>query len=189
MLISKFCGDNIEAELLELETKYCISLASEYKEFILKYNGGDTPKTQLTINKISIDIKGFYGFTDKNKYLNLSYILEDGLGEDLIKKFLLPIATNVFGDYIVMNVSDINNGEISFVYHDNPHEILFISSNFKDFISMCKSEKIGHIRSIEERKQCLIDSGKEDKITVKKIECWQKEIDKYIHIKQEKVIL
>ena len=52
-----------------------------------------------------------------------------------------------------------------------------------------KSEKIGHIRSIEERKKCLIEAGKGDKITQIKIDNWQKEIDKYAGMHQEEVII
>ena len=50
-------------------------------------------------------------------------------------------------------------------------------------------KKIGHIRSIEERKKCLIEAGKGDKITQIKIDNWQKEIDKYAGMHQEEVII
>lgn len=189
MLISKFSGNNIDKNLYDLKRSYNIFLNQVYEEFILKYNGGETPKTSLNTKRIKTDIIGFYGFTDKNKNLTFSNVLQDGLGEELIKKSLLPIATNTFGDYIVMNVSEKNNGEISFVYHDKPQKGIVISSDFKTFISLCKSEKIGHIRTIDERRQCLIEAGKGDKITEKKIECWQREIDKYANIEQEEVIL
>lgn len=88
-----------------------------------------------------------------------------------------------------MNVSEKSNGEISFVYHDKPQNEIVVSSDFKKFILLCKSEKIGHIRTIDESKQYLIEAGKGDKITEKKIECWQREIDKYANIEQEEVVL
>ena len=54
---------------------------------------------------------------------------------------------------------------------------------------MCKSEKIGHIRTIEERKKAVIVAGNWSKITGKTIEGWQKEIDKYANINQEEVLI
>ena len=186
MLISKFEGKNVEKRLNELIKKYGITITSDYRGFLLKYNGGETLNTKFHQNNVSTDVRGFFGFTE-NKNYSFSNILEYGLGESLIHRLLLPIATNVFGDYIVMNVSENKNGEILFVYHDNPKKIIKISPNFKDFIDICKSEKIGHVQSIEERKQCLIENGIGDKINEYTIKGWQAEIDKYNKINQEEV--
>ena len=64
-----------------------------------------------------------------------------------------------------------------------------LTSEFGEFIKKCKSEKIGHIPSIEERKKMMIDNGLGDKITEESIKGWQEEIDEYKNISQEKVIL
>lgn len=189
MLISKFPNNDIMENIADMETEYGIKLPDQYKAFLYKYNGGYTPKTTLNAKKIKTDITGFYGFTDKNNNLSFSNVLRCGFGEELIDKLLLPIATNSFGDYIVMNVSEKKCGEIFFVYHDKPQKEIIVSSDFNNFILLCKSEKIGQIRTIDERKQCLIEAGKGDKITEKKIECWQREIDKYANINQEEVKL
>lgn len=189
MLISKYVNDCICEKIKELELKYGITLSQDYKVFLIKYNGGDTPKTKFSRGEIKTDIRRFFGFTEKNKYSDLQSVLDSGLGEEMISDCRLPIATNSFGDYFVIRVSKEKNGEISFVYHDKPQEEYFIASNFSGFISLCKSENIGYIRSIEERKQCLIDAGKGDKITQVKIDNWQKEIDKYAGMHQEEVLL
>lgn len=189
MLISKYVEDSIFEKISELEKKYDIVLCHDYKDFLMKYNGGETPKTNLSRGKVKTDIRRFYGFTEENQYSDLRFVLDGGLGEELISKFRLPIATNSFGDYFVIRVSEEKNGEISFIYHDNPQNEIIIAPNFKEFVSICKSEKIGHIRSIEERKKCLIEAGKGDKITQIKIDNWQKEIDKYAGMHQEEVII
>ena len=64
-----------------------------------------------------------------------------------------------------------------------------IADSFKKFIMSCKSEKIGHIRTIEERKRDMISLGLEDKISEISIRNWQKEIDIYAGYNQEEVIL
>lgn len=47
-----------------------------------------------------------------------------------------------------MNAAGKNCGEILLVYHDNPKKKMAVAPDFKTFIFMCKSEKIGHIRTI-----------------------------------------
>ena len=128
-------------------------------------------------------------------YLSI-YLLSPGINHfiDTCDKWqvllaVLTITYISFGDYFVIRVSEEKNGEISFIYHDNPQNEIIIAPNFKEFVSICKSEKIGHIRSIEERKKCLIEAGKGDKITQIKIDNWQKEIDKYAGMHQEEVII
>lgn len=64
-----------------------------------------------------------------------------------------------------------------------------IADSIIEFFSMCKSEKIGHVRTIEERKKAVIAAGNWSKITEKTIEGWQKEIDKYANINQEEVLI
>lgn len=189
MLISKYIENCMIEKITDFERIYSIVLSNDYKGFLMKYNGGETPKTNFSKGKIKTDIRRFYGFTGENKYSDLRFAIANGLGEELLLKNRLPIATNSYGDYFVINVSDEKNGEISFIYHDNPQAEFEIASNFKEFVSLCKSEPIGHIRSIEERKKSLIDAGKGDKITQIKIDCWQKEIDKYKDMIQEEVIL
>lgn len=189
MLISKYSDECTFEKISGIEKKYDIVLSHEYKDFLMKYNGGETPKTNLSKKNVKTDVRKFYGFTEENRDSDFEYVLDGGLGEELISKLKLPIATNSFGDYFIINVSEEENGKISFVYHDNPQKEIAIASDFKEFVSLCKSEKIGHIRSIEERKKCLIDAGKGDKITKIKIDNWQKEIDKYAGMNQEEVIL
>ena len=151
--------------------------------------GGETPKTNFSKGKLNTDIRRFYGFTKGNNNSDLLSAIESGLGEELILEGRLPIATNSFGDYFLIRVSEEKNGEISFVFHDNTQSEHIIASNFREFLILCKSKEIGHIRSIEERKQCLIDAGKGNKITQLKIDNWQKEIDKYTGLYQEEVII
>ena len=113
MLISKYVEDSTFEKISELEKKYDIVLCHDYKDFLMKYNGGETPKTNLSRGKVKTDIRRFYGFTEENQYSDLRFVLDGGLGEELISKFRLPIATNSFGDYFVIIISEEKNGEIT----------------------------------------------------------------------------
>lgn len=102
---------------------------------------------------------------------------------------MLPIATNEWGDYITIGISKKQYGKIYFLYHDRERKYILLCENFDDFIGKCKSRKIGHIRTIEERKQSMIENGYGDMITEESLKGWQAEIDEYANIHQEKVIL
>ena len=82
-----------------------------------------------------------------------------------------------------------NNGKIFFYYHDRPKKYIELTDDFNTFIKKCKSEKIGHIKTIEERKATLIEHGNEENITPGWIRRWQEEIDRYSNIHQEELIL
>ena len=64
-----------------------------------------------------------------------------------------------------------------------------ITDSFEEMILKGKSKEIGHIRTIEERKNDMIKSGLGDEINDISIYYWQKEIDKYKDIKQELIVL
>ena len=64
MLISKFVACNIEEKIESVERKYEIVFSEQYKDFLIKYNGGYTPKTKFKAGKISSDLRGFLGFGD-----------------------------------------------------------------------------------------------------------------------------
>ena len=104
--------------------------------------------------------------------------------EDLLKKDLLTIAMNSFGDWFCIELKD---GSIWFAYHDKNKNVK-IADSFMEFLDNSKSKTIGHIRSIEERKQCLWDNFHKEpsEITLKG---WQAEIDKYSNLFQEEVRL
>ena len=60
MLISKFLNCDVEEKVIDIERRYEIILPAQYKNFLHKYNGGDTPKTTFKAGKISSDLRGFF---------------------------------------------------------------------------------------------------------------------------------
>lgn len=189
MLISKFDTINIENIINEFENKYHFQVPSQYKQFLLKYNGGETPKTNFKINRISSDIRGFYGLGSANKFYNYNSLEEIGILNDFLERQFLPIAKNLFGDYILIDISKENNGKVYFQYHDREEKNTELSRDFIEFIEKCKSKKIGHIRSVEERMQGLKDAKSTVEVTDSLKAIWQQEIDKFSNMKQEELVL
>lgn len=189
MLISKFNNEGIKEAIDLFENEVNILLPKQYKRFLLKYNGGQTPKSNFKINRVSSDIKGFYGLANANEYYNFDRLKGRESFKELLKDGYLIIGYNTFGDYILIGVREENNGKVYFHYHDRPKKYIELTENFSAFTSKCKSKKIGYIESVEERKAFLIKNGKEKNITIGLIEMWQEEIDDYANIHQEKLIL
>lgn len=184
MLISKFDTENIEAKVQELEEKYGITLPEQYREFLLKYNGGETPKTEFKIGKEDSDVRAFFGLGD------VAYSMsEEAYLEDLVKKQLLPIATDSFGNYIAIGIEKKNYGKIYFCDHERGYKATLLTKDLKEFVSRCKSKKIGKILSIEEREKQVLEAGWIKEVNDGMREIWQEEIDKYSNIKQERVII
>ena len=187
MLISKFNNSNIEIEVKELEETYNIVLPEVYKKFIYKYNGGRTPETEFRLNRVSSDIEGFYGFGNADPDYHVDCLKSSPKWNEWMRSKMFPIATNVFGDYIMISVDGESRGRIYFCYHDKPLKFIELAEDFLSFTQKCKSKKIGHIRSLEERKNDMIRLGKTDRITPERIAGWQAEIDEYKNIQQEEL--
>ena len=104
MLISKFADGNVNERVNEMEKKYIISLPNQYKDFLCNYNGGYTPKTQFKVGKISSDIRGFYGVGNVKLSFDTIQIRE------WVDKSFLPIATDSFGNYLLIGLENDSNG-------------------------------------------------------------------------------
>ena len=183
MLISKFSVSNPikEEDILILEQKYNVSLSEDHKKFLLLYNGGYTPKTKFCMNKVSSDLRGFYGIGEVPLSLEKIEINE------WAERDLLPIASDSFGNFIVIN----NNGGILFSDHEKNFKTTFLADNIKTFFCKCKSEIISENskKSIREREQELIAAGRADIISDGLRKIWQAEIDKYSKMVQEEIII
>lgn len=124
MLISKFDNTNIKQEVEKFEKKYNFTFPNIYKSFLLKYNGGETPNTDFKIKRISSDIRAFYGFGKADQYYHFNLIENDNQFQNWIKNNIIPIATNVSGDYIIIGIGKDNKGKIFFCYHDRPYNLI-----------------------------------------------------------------
>lgn len=180
MLISKYGNGSVE-KIEEFERKYGIIFDEEYRIFLIKYNGGDTPKTAFRKAKRKETLTCLFGINTKNSIEEkMKYCDSD---------VYFPIGEDIWGNFYAIGITEQNRGVIYFCDHEKGFKEEIIANSTKEFFSMCKSEKIGHIRTIDERKKAVIEAGNWDKVTEKTIEGWQKEIDKYKNIKQEEVII
>lgn len=186
MLISKFQNYNAEERIVELENKFNISLPTQYRKFLYKYNGGDTPETKYKAGRKSSDLRAFYGFGEVgysiDKFTDLPEWIDNGI---------FPIACDSFGNFIAIGVNEDTYGKIYFADHEAGFGKSAIADDFKEFTSKCKSKKISpDVRmTIEEREADLIARGRGHVIDDLLRQMWQEEIDKYGNMVQEKLVV
>lgn len=175
--IFPFKTDGVITEIEQLEKNYSISLPEKYKEFLLKYNGGDTIDTTFKVEKVRSDIHSFYGFSLANYFSNFNYLVEKGFLEDFIDNHYLPIAKDSFGNSILIGVGASTYNKIGFY----DHEIQKYSSftiDFTEFLKKIKSPVV-HIPSIEERMKEMEEIGSPVVVDDELKALWQEEIDEF----------
>lgn len=181
MFISKFASKDIEKQIEKYEDKIGKKLPEQYREFLCKYNGGETPHTSFKTDEVASDVKAFYGLENKKYPLNKIKPKEEG------NTAYLPIACDSFGNEIILDFVD---GEIHFWDHENG-KITKLKDSLKEFFDICVSESIKNIavKSVEEREADLIKRGRGSIITEELREMWRAEIEKNSSIKLEEVLL
>lgn len=183
MLIARFPSHDSKNRIMEIEKQYAVTFPEQYRRFLIKYNGGDTPNTKYKAGRKSSDLRGFYGFGD----VRYSFDNFARLSEWIASK-RLPIARDSYGNYISISLED---GKIYFVDHEHGFKEFLIFDDFMSFVKKCKSNPINELsrRSIEDREADLIAKGRGDVITDGLRQIWQNEIDKYKDMVQEELTI
>ena len=183
VLISKFQNNNAEARVCELEKEYNILLPPQYRNFLCKYNGGETPNTDFKGGRTSTSVRAFYGFGE------VDYSIDKMDLRQWIGNRVFPIACDMFGNEFVISFDEVDYGNVYFANHEKGYRKTFVGTDFKDFVNKCKSKEINPYarRSIAEREADLIARGKGENISDGLRKMWQDEIDKYGNMVQEKV--
>lgn len=185
MLLSKFGGGDTARRIEALESRFDIRLPGPYRDFLLRYNGGFTPRTNLRRGRVSSDIRGFYG-------LGPAALSLDALPlEEWVSKALLPVACDSFGNFLCIYVQGDRCGQVVFCDHEKGMAAQPLADDLPALFSFCKSGRIpeGARRTIEERRAALAANGREGAITPALVAMWQAEIDKYQGMVQEEVVL
>ena len=172
-------------DVTDFERSYRVDLPSDYEEFLVKYNGGESLDTEFHIKRVEADVDHFFGI------VNVKYSVHNEDLPEWLERGVLPIAEDSFGNYIVMDVKK-DPGAVYFADHEEEFSFTPLTATFKDFIKRCHSEDVnlsGVTRSIADREAALIARGRGFVITDSLRRTWQAEIDKYTGVVLEKVKL
>ncbi len=196
MMISKFDTTGIEEKIAAFENKHGIKLPEQYRNFLLKYNGGITPETEFKYKRTSSDIRAFYGIGENIDYYSFENVFETVLKGILplsafIEKGILPIAEDSWGNYITIGIDDENRGKVFFCDHEKGMKIKLLTESFYDFIQKCNSTEFdsSDVLSPEEWEKKMIADGKEAFITEFTRSMVKETYDLYHDIQLEEVVV
>ena len=186
MLISKNKVIKNASKTLEEDLK--IKLPKDYSKFLDKYNGGVTYNSEVKIGRNWDDVCGFNGVGEVDEDYSFESMKSMGVLENYLERGFLPIADNILGDYYCLSLKTEDYGSIYLLYHDLLGKKKRLFSSFTEFINNIKSEKIGHIKTMEEREKIAIENGYGYKVE-KLRPVWKEQIEYLRNLVQEEVIL
>lgn len=145
-----------ETTLKEFELRLSIKLPQDYCDFMLEHNGGypvegwvfDFVETGLERLTSSI-VSEFYNIEapDRKLYNDLAARYSDLIDELVIPPTLIPIADDVFGNPVMLSVSNDDYGHVYFANHEieDPETGYLVMSpiadSFTEFIDMLYIEE------------------------------------------------
>ena len=196
--IEPYNTNNVEEYILKLEQDLNIILPKDYKQFLIKYNGGWTPGTEIYFDEFDHGINGFNGVNKAEGSSNFNYfmneandIIRDEFFEDLKNGFL-----NIGGDlgphyYINIDINSDKYGAIYFMYRDyeiEKQDYIYVCSSFKELTQKARTPDF-KVYTVKENIQRFKENGWEDRITPSLKKEWRKRYKKYKDLKLVPVII
>ena len=189
MLISKFDTAGVGEKAADLGRRFGMELPEEYRRFLCRYNGGETPETSFRMARVSSDLRGFFGLGAAPADYRLEHCFDEDELSVFVSEGIFPIGKNSFGDLLFIGVKGEFLGKILFQYHDRLKSPITLADSLSDFAAKCKSKKIKPCRSIEERLAGRRAAGILDPPPPVALQEWQREIDHCQNIHQEELVL
>ena len=130
-----------EGTIKVIESFIEAKLPQDYKEFLLKYNGGTPYKGVFQLNHITSGLAFFYIVNSVNYYSDFVSIYHTL--KDRIPKGFIIIASDVGGNGILLGLENENRGKIYFWDHEEEVEddeepdfrnMTFLSKSFTEFV-------------------------------------------------------
>jgi len=143
-----------EQEVMTFARRHSLNLPKEYREFLVRYNGGEPIPPTFPIqgfpNNPFGDVQVFFGLNAVDETGDLNAIMADLKG--LIPAGILPIACTGSDDFVCL---DLRGGKERIVFWDrvpfwganiwNEDDLYFIASNFDAFLRGLRAEPYGNL--------------------------------------------
>ena len=181
-------GGCTREDVAAYEKKYGIHFPPDYVEFLVKYNGGKTPRIWFEFSeKLSSPLVFLMGIGDVEYCPEKEFFCPDLGFAEMLSENLFPIGKDEYGSTLLMDVGK-NPGKIYFlapewlyIYQDE-NFFYYLTDSFTSFLKHCEAWPYSTDwakKSMAEREASLIAQGRGDEITDERREIWQKSIDRY----------
>ncbi len=133
-----------EERISAFEEKWNIILPEIYKDFLLKNNGGKPKPSKFCFfdshrnRKDESVVNNFYGLASskKEKRTHLSLDFKMQVFMDRLPEGAIPIASEVFGNQLVMLLSEELGGIYFFDHEYEEDNLYFVAKSFKEFLDI-----------------------------------------------------
>lgn len=127
--------------LSELENQLNKPLPEDYREYILKYNGGFLINTAFKIEKGEFSlIHNIYRLTNQHDFFDLINSYKQYY--DIYGENYIVIADDNVGNHILLGLKSTNYGQIYFAEHEQIFKKEKINDSFIKFLEDCKSSSL-----------------------------------------------
>ena len=146
-IVEKICDTQPhESDILQFEAELDVKLPESYKAFLITHNGGrpKPSKISFTAKNGKLEDSPIQYFFGLHNGRIASLRQKFGLYKNRIPKDFLSVATDSFGNLILMNVGNQSNGKIFFWDHEREEDlpplnnISFVANSFEDFVDALK---------------------------------------------------
>ncbi|WP_239004843.1 SMI1/KNR4 family protein [Paenibacillus tepidiphilus] len=139
-----------ESGIAAFESKYGIQLPKQYRDFLIRNNGGKRVKRRFdTANKkIETSVMLFFPISEEAES-NLEAYYRDYTLKNVLPSKFLPIGRDPMDSLICLVIEGEETGQVYFcdldyLEEDNglsPECIYFVSNNFEDFIALLRESE------------------------------------------------
>ena len=193
--IEPYNTENVEEYIIQLERELNIVIPKDYKQFLIKYNGGWTPGTKIYFNDFDYGIEGFNGVNKAEGTSNFNYFINDAndvirheFFEDLDNGFL-NIGSNLGPNYYInIDKKSDKYGSIYCMDRVDDDGFIYVCSSFKELTQKARTPDF-HVGTVEENIQDFKNKGWEDRITRSLKKAWKKQYKEYKDVKLVPVII
>ena len=187
--------ENVEEYIIKLEKDLNIVLPEDYKQFLIKYNGGWVPGTEIYFDDFDYGMNGFNGVNKAEGASNFYWYINNSVDpireeffEDLGNGFL-NIGDD-FGSNFYVNI-DKNSDKYGGIYsmdRVDDDDYIYVCSSFKELSQKARTPDF-HVGTVQENIEDFKNKGWKDRITPELINLWEEQYEKYKDVKLVPVII
>lgn len=174
----------VSSAINELEQKLQIVFPQDYKQFLIKYNGGWTPNTLVYFSEFDFGLNSLYGLAEAKRGANISHLMDSGVSS-IQEEFYQSLSEGMFtiGDWFGAKyyIGVIPNSEYygkTFYMNEERLSYCYVADSFTDFVYLAKTPDF-YVGTVEENTQRIIARGWENDINEDIIEMWEERYEKY----------
>ena len=120
-----------ESQVSDVERRIAVQLPLEYRQFLISQNGGRPARPCF----LDTGVKLFYSIDVPEAWRDLEDKFSLFSRDETFPKGVIPIATDYFGNQVVLSIDGTDSGSIEFWEHDiEDAPLVIVAPSFNSFV-------------------------------------------------------